>query len=57
MRDGGVARSAAVREEVAGLSDGGETPGHGDIVDDADQAVVPGRRFSSYFTMNWVVGV
>ena len=57
MRDGGVARSAAVREEVAGLSDGGETPVNSDLVDDADQAVVPGRRLSSYFTMNWVVGV
>ena len=42
---------------MAGLSDGGEAPGHGDIVDDADQAVVPGRRFSSIFTMKGVVGV
>ena len=47
MRDGGVARSAAVREEVAGLLDGGEPPVLRDLVDNADKSIVPSSLFST----------
>ena len=48
-------RAAAVREEVAGLPDGGEAAVHGDLVDNAHEAIVPGRRFSADFTVSHVI--
>ena len=53
--DDGVAGPAAVGEEVAGLFDGGETPILGDLVDNVDEAQVPGRSFSADPTVNHVV--
>ena len=42
---------------MAGLPDGGEAAVNGDLVDDADQAVVTGNSFTSIFTVNWVIVV
>ena len=41
--DDGVARPAAVGEEVAGLLDGGEAAILSDLVDNVDEAKVPGK--------------
>ena len=51
----GVARPAAVVEEVAGLFDGGEAAVLGDLVDDAHEAVVPGRRLPTDTAVNHMI--
>ena len=53
--DDGVARPAAVGEEVAGLLDGGEAAILSDLVDNVDEAKVPGRCFSANPAVNHMI--